>query len=214
MVCIISFIFFRSSCIITHSYSPPSATYFESGSGKSTLAKLIVKLYQCGDNQIFINNLDICSINTDSLRKKVLYLSQNTFFLKGTIKENLCLGKEFSAEDIDEACRLACMDNTIKNLPYQYNYTLSEDASNLSIGQKQRLSIARALLHKPDVIIFDEITSNIDKGNTDKIMENLKSYNGIKLFITHKIEDLDYFDKVYTIKQKTIHLQERRAMMS
>lgn len=186
----------------------------ESGSGKSTLAKLMVKLYACGDNQIFINNLSICSIDTESLRKKILYVSQNNFFLKGTIKENLCLGKEFSYEELNEACKLACIDTTIESLPYKYNYILSEDASNLSVGQKQRLSIARALLHKPEVIIFDEITSNIDKENTDKIMENLRSYNGIKLFITHKAGDLDYFDNVYIIENKTIYLHERRAMMS
>ncbi|KZM53255.1 pallidocin leader peptidase/ABC transporter [Aeribacillus pallidus] len=181
----------------------------QSGSGKSTLAKLLVKFLDVEDNSIFINGKDLNEIDVNSLRKRIFYISDKKFFVKGTILDNLCLGGDFKQSDIDEACKIACIYDFINELPGKYNFHLQENASNISLGQAQRLSLARALLHKPDVLILDEVISNIDKDNAISIMNNLKNIDIIKIFINHNIYLKDYYDKVYIFSDNNINLLER-----
>lgn len=155
--------------------------------------------------KITINNTDLQSINSKSLRSKIHYISNNKFIITGSIYENLCLGKEFKTNDILNACHNACILEFIESLPKKFDTIILESGKNLSLGQAQRLLIARTLLHNPEVVIFDESMSNIDKTNKKIIMNNLSSYNFIKIFITHDPIN-EYYDKVFEIKDKNLKL--------
>lgn len=174
-----------------------------SGVGKSTLAKILVKLEENYSGNITINDIDIKSINTNSLRSKVCYLSNNKFIIEGSIYDNLCLGKDYKENELIKACEHACLMEFINGIPDKWNFNIIENGKNLSLGQIQRILIARVLLNNPDVVIFDESMSNIDDKNKNKIMENLKTYNFIKIFITHD-PLINYYDKVYKIENKKI----------
>lgn len=174
-----------------------------SGAGKSTLAKILVKLEENYNGSIIVNDIEIKKINTNSLRSKIYYLSNNKFIIDGSIHENLCLGKEYEMSTIIKACEDACLMEFINRIPENLNFPIIENGKNLSLGQIQRLLIARALLNSPDVVIFDESMSNVDDYNKNKIMENLKSYNFIKIFITHD-PIINYYDKIYKIENTKI----------
>jgi len=126
----------------------------ESGSGKTTLAKLLMNFYQCEKGEILINTYNMKDINIETLRDKIAYISQETFLFNGTIKENLSLGNPYiTYEEIIEACKRAQIHDFINSLPLRYNTLVEENGSNFSGGQKQRLSIARAILKKPEILI-------------------------------------------------------------
>lgn len=185
----------------------------ESGAGKSTLAKLLIKLWNVDDEMIFINGKNLNDINLNSLRQRIFYVNEKKFFIKGTILDNLCLGNQFEQSEIDKACKNACIHEFIDKLPGKYNYPLLENAKNLSLGQIQRIALARVLLHKPDVIIFDEVINNVDKKNVLTILKNLKKYECIKIFITHDLYEEDYYDKIYNFTNKNVTLlTEMRAI--
>ncbi|NFS59241.1 peptidase domain-containing ABC transporter, partial [Clostridium sporogenes] len=144
----------------------------ESGSGKTTLAKLLMNFYQCEKGEILINTYNIKDINIETLRDKIAYISQQTFLFNGTIKENLSLGNPYiTYEEIIEACKRAQIHDFINSLPLRYNTLVEENGSNFSGGQKQRLSIARAILKKPEILIMDEATSSLDS-ITERAIEN------------------------------------------
>ncbi|WP_339266092.1 peptidase domain-containing ABC transporter [Paenibacillus sp. FSL K6-1330] len=176
----------------------------ESGSGKTTLAKILTGLIPCEKGRIFINDIDITEIDKKDLLKKILYISQEPFLFKGTIKENLCMGQEFSDYDIEKSCSLASILEEINSFENGFNYYLQENAQNLSFGQRQRISLARALLHKTDVLIFDEVTSNLDHATSHAIMSNLNEIDCTKIFITHKLEENNYYDKIIDIKNSIL----------
>jgi len=135
----------------------------ESGSGKTTLMKLLMAFYTPESGSILIGNQELSSFNPNNIRDKISYVSQNVFFFSDTIKNNLIMGNStISDEEVKKACKLAMADEFIESLPMGYDTILSENASNLSGGQRQRLAIARALLQKPEIMILDEATSNLD----------------------------------------------------
>ncbi|MGZ3122737.1 peptidase domain-containing ABC transporter, partial [Bacillus subtilis] len=157
----------------------------ESGTGKSTFAKSLSKLYKVPDKSIYLNGLDINRYDHLSIRKRIVYIDENPFLFKGTIKENLCMGEIFDQNEIENACIMSQCHEFICNLDKQYSYKLSENGSNLSTGQKQRLALARAILHQPQVLILDESLSNIDPDNTKLIYETLHRMDCLIILITH-----------------------------
>lgn len=178
-----------------------------SGSGKSTLAKLLVGFYLPTQGQIEFNQHKTTEINLCDIRQYVHYLPQLPQLFSGTIKDNLLMGldREVSAEEIDNACKLALIYNDIQEMPLKYETKLDEEATALSGGQKQRLTIARALLTSARVLIFDESTSSLDPITEKRIVENLLEIEDrTMIFIAHRLSIAKKVNKVVVMRDGKI----------
>lgn len=174
----------------------------ESGSGKTTIAKLLMGFYEIEKGEIILNDYNIKDINKEVLRDKISYISQESFFFSGTIKENLqFVNKYLTDEDMINACQKAKIHDYINSLPLKYETPLGERGSNLSGGQRQRLSIARALLHNPEILIMDEATSNLDSITEKAIQKTLEECSGnvTSIIIAHRLSTIMKCDKIYVM---------------
>ena len=134
-----------------------------SGSGKSTLSKLLLGFYQPLDGQILIDGRDIRHLSANELRQYFGVVPQEIRLFSGSIHENLVSGSPHASfQDVITACKVAEIHEVIEKLPQGYNTLIGEHGVGLSGGQKQRLAIARAVLKRPKILIFDEATSNLD----------------------------------------------------
>lgn len=179
----------------------------ESGSGKTTIAKLIMGFYKVKQGKILLNNYDINDIDKETLRSKISYISQDSFFFSGTIKENLELaGDDITYERMVDACKKAQIHDFIESLPLRYKTPLEEKGSNLSGGQRQRLSIARALLKNPEILIMDEATSNLDSITEKTIQRTLEECTGnvTSIIIAHRLSTIKQCNKIYVIEKGRI----------
>lgn len=179
----------------------------ESGSGKTTLVKLLMNFYEFEKGEIMFGDYNIKDINIESLRDKIAYISQDIFLFSGSIRENLMLGNEDATlDEIIEACKLSKANEFIEKMPLRYETLLEENGANLSGGQKQRLAIARALLKKPDILIMDEATSNLDS-ITEKAIEktiNELSNNITTIIIAHRLSTIMRCDRIYVMENGEI----------
>ena len=142
------------------------------GSGKSSLAQLIPRFYDIQEGSLTINDIDIRNIDITELRNEVGIISQNTFLFNMTIKENISYGAPNSEMDeIIKCAQIAEIHDFIESLPEKYETTVGEFGVSLSGGQKQRISIARTLLKKPSLIIFDDSLSALDSITDKKDIE-------------------------------------------
>ncbi|AGK52207.1 ABC transporter ATP-binding protein [Bacillus sp. 1NLA3E] len=158
------------------------------GSGKTSLFQLIPRLYEVNGGAIYIDDHDIQSINPGMLRKQIGFVPQETLLFSGTIKDNLAWGKEgASEEEMVIAAKDAQIHETILKLPKQYDAVIGQKGVNLSGGQKQRLAIARALIRKPKILLFDDSTSALDLKTEAKLLEAIKQYTCTTFIITQKI---------------------------
>ena len=177
----------------------------ESGCGKSTLAKILMQRNQYFLGNILVNNQELNKINETDYLKQVSYISNKEYLFKGTIKENLLMGKlDATDEQLWNALKVCkCEDFLTFN---DLNKPLLEKGSNLSGGQCQRIALARALLHDAKVMIFDEATSNIDVESESKIIEVIKqlSKDKIIIMITHSLENVKDANMIYTMKDGRI----------
>jgi ABC-type multidrug transport system fused ATPase/permease subunit len=158
-----------------------------SGSGKSTLLDLLMGFYPMDDGELLINGAPITHPYLAQLRSRILLVSQDTAIFNDTVSNNLCFGGDAPQDEIERACRVACIDEFIASLPQGYATPLSYRGSNLSGGQKQRIGIARAVLRRPDVLLLDESTSALDANTRERVVDNLLKEFGdrIVLFVTH-----------------------------
>jgi ATP-binding cassette subfamily B protein len=146
-----------------------------SGSGKSTAARLLLKLDLPTEGHVTIDDLDLVSISAHGLRRSVGFVPQEVHIFQGTIAENIALG----AEDVDrprleESARIADAHSFISSLPQGYDTLLGERGMGLSAGQRQRIAIARALYHRPRILVLDEATASLDVESEERILLNLK----------------------------------------
>lgn len=150
----------------------------ESGAGKTTIAKLLLNLYQYETGTIIIADYALPDIELETLREKIAYIPQETFLFSGTILENLTFGLEnVNMEEVIHCAKMAQIHEFVNALPLRYETYLDENGSNLSGGQRQRIAIARAMLKKPDILILDEATSNLDAVTEKAIQETIDSYS-------------------------------------
>ena len=161
-----------------------------SGSGKSTLAKLMLGFYLPSDGAILIDERDIRNLSANELRENYGVVPQETILFSGTIYENLTLANPHATfEQVIEACRLSEIHDTIEKLPEGYQTRIGEHGVGLSGGQKQRIAIARALLKRPKILIFDEATSSLDQATAENFANTVNRLKGkvSMLFIAHQL---------------------------
>jgi len=179
----------------------------ESGSGKTTLVKLLLNFYPWEKGDISIGEFSIKDLNIEALREKIAYISQDVFLFSGTIYENLTLGMDFP--DMEEVVRVATMTQThdfVSKMPLRYETFLEENGANLSGGQKQRLAITRALLKKPDILIMDEATSNLDS-ITEKAISRMideQTSDITTIIIAHRLSTIMRCDRIYLMDEGKI----------
>ncbi len=179
----------------------------ESGSGKTTIAKLLMNFYIPEKGEITINENNIKDINKDNLRGNIAYISQDIFLFSGTISENMLLGNnDATLDDVIEACKMSHAHDFINDLPLRYETMLEENGTNLSGGQKQRLAIARALLKKPDILIMDEATSNLDSITEKAIEKTINELtSGITtIIIAHRLSTIMRCNKIFVLDKGKI----------
>jgi subfamily B ATP-binding cassette protein HlyB/CyaB len=173
-----------------------------SGCGKSTLAKLMLGFYQPADGRITIDGRDIRHLSANELRQYFGVVPQETYLFSGSIYENLLAANPNAAfEDIVQACKIAEIHDFIDKLPKGYNTELGEHGVGLSGGQKQRLAIARAVLKRPRVLIFDEAASNLDAQTAERFAQTVNQLKGkvTILFIAHQLPRGLQVDEVFTL---------------
>ncbi|MDE7086589.1 MAG: ABC transporter ATP-binding protein/permease, partial [Clostridia bacterium] len=177
------------------------------GAGKSTILSLIVRNYEIQKGQILIDGRDIREIKIKSLRRAVGQMLQDVFLFSGTVKSNLTLeNSDFTDEQIDEACKYVNADGFISRLPEGINSELSERGENLSQGQRQLLSFARTVLHRPQILILDEATANIDTETEVLINQSLEKMRniGTMLVCAHRLSTIKRADNIIVMQHGEI----------
>ena len=173
-----------------------------SGSGKSTILNLIPRFYDCGSGDISVDDQSIYDDTLHSLRKNISLVSQETTLFDDTIKNNIKYANlDASDEEIFRAAKLSHCDEFINNLPEKYETLIGEDGVRLSGGEKQRISIARAMLKKSSIILLDEATSSLDSETETKIQDALKilTKDRTTIVIAHRLSTILNSNKIYVI---------------
>ena len=173
-----------------------------SGSGKSTILNLIPRLYDARGGDITIDDQSIYKSTIDSLRKEISLVSQDTTLFDDTIKNNIKYAKEDATdEEIYKVAKMSFCEEFINNLPDKFNTLIGENGVRLSGGEKQRLSIARAMLKKSSIILLDEATSSLDSETETKIQNALKilTKNKTSIVIAHRLSTILSSDNIYVI---------------
>lgn len=177
------------------------------GSGKTSLVSLIPRLYDATQGSVKVGGVNVKNYNMDTLRNNVAMVLQKNVLFSGSIADNLRWGNEqASQEDLELAAKQACADEFINRLPGGYDYDLGQGGVNVSGGQKQRLCIARAMLKKPKIIIFDDSTSAVDTKTDALIRSALKKYapDTTKLIIAQRISSIQDADKIVVLDEGRI----------
>ncbi|MCC5635255.1 ABC transporter ATP-binding protein/permease [Nostoc sp. CHAB 5844] len=178
-----------------------------SGSGKSTLVKLLLRYFEPQAGQILIDGYDIRTLDVGKYRRRLAIVHQEVDVFNGTILENLTYGRPSATfEEVQQACKIARVDEVVQILPQGYYTVVGERGVRLSGGQRQRLGIARALLVKPDVLIFDEATSSLDYESERSIQLAMRSIQGTctTIVIAHRLSTVREADKIVVLDQGKI----------
>jgi ATP-binding cassette, subfamily B, bacterial HlyB/CyaB len=173
-----------------------------SGSGKSTLAKLLQGFYLPTEGAIHLDGLDVRHLSANELRQHFGVVPQETVLFSGTVYENLILAHPHASfERVVQACKLAEIHDFIEKLPKGYQTEIGEHGVGLSGGQKQRIAIARALLKRPKVLIFDEATSSLDGATADQFARTVNRLKGkvTMIFIAHQLPKGLQVDNVFQL---------------
>lgn len=184
------------------------------GAGKTTIVNLLMNFYGTDSGKIFVDNQAIDSVTRDSLRKNFGMVLQDTWLFSGTVRDNIAYGKEGATdEEITAAAIAASAHGFIKRLPMGYDTMITEDGGNLSGGQKQLLTIARAMLSDPEILILDEATSNVDTMTEQRIQKAfLKMMEGRTSFIiAHRLSTIRESDLILVMDKGRIIEQGTHA---
>ncbi|HLE25720.1 MAG TPA: ABC transporter ATP-binding protein, partial [Thermodesulfobacteriota bacterium] len=187
-------------------------------SGKSTLLKLLMKIIELSEGQIFTDGIDLRKIKKDSLRKGLIFLPQETVIFSGTIRDNIAfMNPDVSDEGIIEAAKLAEIYNEIESFPGGLDARVGERGLSLSGGQRQRIALARAILLKPKVLILDDVLSSLDLRTEGLVLRNLKRFMNGKtiIVVSSKVPSISGFDKLAVLeKGKLIELGTHDDLMN
>jgi len=178
-----------------------------SGSGKTTIMNILLRFYEPESGEIFIDGRDIRSLTLKSLREQIGLVTQDVFLFNDTIINNIAYGrKRYLAEDVHQAAAVARAADFIAELPLQYETVVGERGIFLSNGQRQRISIARAVLKKPRILIFDEATSSLDSESEKLIQEAMAEVmkNRTTFVIAHRLSTIIEADRILVIENGEI----------
>ena len=177
------------------------------GAGKTTLMKLLMRFYDVDGGSISVDGVDVRSYAREDLRRNFAMVLQDTWLFKGTVRENIRYGKaDASDTEVEAAARAALADHFIRTLPGGYDFELNEDASNVSQGQKQLLTIARALLADRPILILDEATSNVDTRTEERIQRamDILMAGRTSFVIAHRLSTIRNADKILVLRDGDI----------
>ncbi len=177
------------------------------GAGKTTILALLTRNYDIQKGQILLDGIDITKIKMASLRSFVGQMLQDVFMFSGTISSNIKLrSDDITDEEVIEACKYVNAHSFIHKLPNQYEERVRERGNNFSAGQRQLISFARTLVHKPRIMILDEATSNIDTETEQLIQESLKKMMniGTMLIVAHRLSTIQHVDQIIVLQQGKI----------
>jgi ATP-binding cassette subfamily B protein len=191
---------FSTNCGETIAFVGPS------GSGKTTLVKLLVGLYQPVEGEVFYNEISSGEIDLDQLREKIGFVTQDTQLFSGTIRENLQFVRPHAT---DEEClhvlQQAACQNLMARAEHGLDTVIGEGGVKVSGGEKQRLSIARALLRQPDILVFDEATSSLDSLTEEEITGTIREISSktshISILIAHRLSTIRHADRIYVLEK-------------
>nr|WP_233167402.1 ABC transporter ATP-binding protein [Paenibacillus roseus] len=173
----------------------------ESGSGKSTIAQLLLRFHEPSKGKIEINKIPLNQISRASWTHKVHAVFQDPYLFPDTIRSNILMGRDFSEDQIVQACKITEIHQTISELPEGYDTILGERGITLSGGQRQRVSLARAIIGNPEVLILDEATSALDLETERRVQENIDSMRKGKttIIIAHRLSTVENADICYSL---------------
>ena len=178
-----------------------------SGAGKSTLARLLFRFYDVSGGRVTIDGQDIRDVTQQSLRRGIAIVPQDTVLFNNTIYYNIVYGRyDAGREEIEAAADVACIREFIERLPKQYETLVGERGLKLSGGEKQRIAIARAILKKPRILVFDEATSSLDSKTEQAILETLRqvAMNHTTLVIAHRLSTVVDADRILVMEEGRI----------
>ena len=177
------------------------------GSGKSTVINLIPRLYDVTEGEVLVDNINVKEYKEQSLNDKIGYISQKAIMFKGSINDNVAFGKKnnkkVSKDKVKKAIEVAQGKEFVEKLPKTYNYPLAESGTNISGGQKQRLSIARAIARDPEIYIFDDSFSALDYKTDYSLRKNLKEYtkDATVVIVAQRIGTIKDADQIFVIEE-------------
>ena len=178
-----------------------------SGAGKSTMLNLIPRFYDPQNGKILVDNQNIKDVSLESLRKNISLVTQDIILFDDTVKNNIMYAKlDATEKEIEEACKLAAADDFIQGLPSKYDTVIGENGVRLSGGEKQRLSIARAILKNSPIILLDEATSSLDSESESKVQNAILNLtqNRTTLVIAHRFSTINKADKIVVMNKGSI----------
>ena len=172
------------------------------GAGKSTIINLLTRFYEHDEGELTIDGVPVKSLSKSSLRKSIGYVTQESFLFNGTVRDNLVIGKRSATdEELWEALKSANADDFVKNLPKALDTHVGERGIKLSVGEKQRISIARALLRNPPILLLDEATASVDTETERMIQQALERLmkNRTSFVIAHRLSTVRNADCIYVL---------------
>jgi subfamily B ATP-binding cassette protein MsbA len=180
-----------------------------SGAGKSTIASLLARLYEPDSGDITANGQSIASFDLGEWRSEIAMVRQDPFIFNETLEYNLTIGaRDATPEDVDEACKMARVDEFLTEMPDGYDTVLGDDGVQLSGGQRQRVALARALLTDTSLLILDEATSDLDSHLEADIHESIEeAADKTIVAIAHRLSTVSGADRIYTVEDG--HIVER-----
>ena len=179
----------------------------ESGSGKSTLMKMLLRYVEVDFDKIKIADIDINHYHLENIRSNITYVTSNEYLFTDTIRNNIILYKDYPDEEVNEVCRICSVDDIVKNNENSYEALIEENGFNFSNGERQRIILARSIIKKSNIYIFDEALAGIDVNREKKILENIFKYLDDKtiIVISHRFNNRKLFDRVLKLEKAKIY---------
>lgn len=184
------------------------------GAGKTTIINLLMRFYDVNGGAIYVDGDEILTVTRDSLRRSYAMVLQDTWVFRGTIYENIAYGKEGATrEEVEAAAKAAYIHNYIMRLPQGYDTVISEDGGNISKGQKQLLTIARAMLYNTNMLILDEATSSVDTNTERKVQKAMRSLmkSRTSFVIAHRLSTIQNADNILVLDHGDVVEQGNHA---